>query len=139
MSSQDNGNAPPSGNTQPNGKANGNATVIRTGRGLTVGGTRLTIYSLIDHFKAGHSDELVREWYSLTPEQLADIHRYIDEHEEEVEAEYQEVLRLAERNRQYWEERNRERFEQLARQPLTPEQQAVRKKIEELRQRMDRT
>ncbi|MEX2172759.1 MAG: DUF433 domain-containing protein [Pirellulaceae bacterium] len=58
-----------------NGKLN--PTVVRTTRGLTVGGTRLTIYSLIDHFKAGHSDELVREWYRLTPDQLADIHRYI--------------------------------------------------------------
>jgi len=128
MSSESNGNV----------QSNGNATVVRTARGLTVGGTRLTIYSLIDHFKAGHSDELVREWYSLTPEQLADIHRYIDEHQEEVEAEYQEVLRLAERNRQYWEERNRERFEQLKNAPLTPEQAARRAKLDELRQRRGR-
>lgn len=120
-----------------NGKLN--QTVVRTTRGLTIGGTRLTIYSLIDHFKAGHSDELVRQWYRLSPEELADVHRYIDEHRDEVEAEYQEVLRRADENRRYWEERNRERFEQLARQPLTPEQQAVRKKIEELRQRTSRT
>jgi uncharacterized protein (DUF433 family) len=127
--------------TQPNSDVSldGNATVVRTSRGLTVGGTRLTIYSLIDHFKAGHSDELVREWYSLTPEQLADIHRYIDEHAEEVEAEYQEVLRSAEAERQYWEERNRERFEQIKNTPLTPEQAARRAKLEELRQRRSRS
>jgi len=118
--------------------SNGNATVVRTSRGLTVGGSRLTIYSLIDHFKAGHSDELVREWYNLTPEQLADIHRYIDEHAEEVEVEYQEVLRTAEATRKYWEERNRERFEQIKNAPLTPEQAARRAKLEELRQRRSR-
>ena len=118
---------------------NGNPTVVRTSRGLTVGGTRLTVYQLMDHFKAGHTDELVQEWYSLTPEQVADIHRYIAQHEQEVEAEYQAVLRSAEAERQYWEERNRERFEQLARQPLTPEQQAVRSKIEELRKRTSRS
>jgi uncharacterized protein (DUF433 family) len=129
MSTQSNGNAP----------SNGNHTVVRTSRGLTVGGTRLTIYSLIDHFKAGHSDELVREWYSLTPEQLADIHQYIDEHAEEVEAEYQEVLRLADENRRYWEERNKERFEQIKNTPLTPEQVARRAKLEELRQRRSRS
>jgi uncharacterized protein (DUF433 family) len=118
---------------------NGNPTVVRTSRGLTVGGTRLTLYQLMDHFKAGHTDELVQEWYSLTPEQVADIHRYIAEHENEVEAEYEAVLKSAEAERQYWQERNRERFEQIARQPLTPEQQAVRKKIEELRARAGRS
>jgi hypothetical protein len=41
--------------------SSGNATVVRAGRGLTVGGSRLTINSLVDHFKAGHSDELVRD------------------------------------------------------------------------------
>ena len=79
-----------------------------------------------------------RTGISLTPEQLADIHRYIDEHQDEVEAEYQEVLRLAEADRRYWEERNRERFEQIARQSLTPQQQAVRDRIDALRQRTSR-
>lgn len=118
---------------------NSNATVIRTSRGLTVGGTRLTIYSLIDHFKAGDSDELVREWYRLTPEQLADIHCYIDDHREEVEAEYQEVLRHAEEDRRYWEEKNRERFERIKNTPRTPQQQAIRDKIDELKQKSERT
>lgn len=117
---------------------NPNKTVVRTSRGLTVGGTRLTIYQLIDHFKAGHSDELVQEWYRLTPEQLADIHRYIDEHREEVEAEYQEVLRLAEENRRYWEERNRERFQEIDRQPKTAQQLAIQRKIAELRSKLNR-
>jgi uncharacterized protein (DUF433 family) len=117
---------------------NSNPTVVRTTRGLTVGGSRLTIYSLIDHFKAGDSDELVLEWYRLTPEQLADIHRYIDEHDDEVEAEYQEVLRRAEENRRYWEERNRELFERIKNTPPTPEVAAKRAKLEELRRRRKR-
>jgi uncharacterized protein (DUF433 family) len=120
-----------------NGTAN--PTVVRTGRGLTVGGTRLTIYSLIDHFKAGHSDELILEWYPVTREQLADVHRYIDEHRDEVEAEYQEVLRQADENRRYWEERNRERFERIKNTPPTPEQAARRAKLEELRRRRGRS
>ena len=120
-----------------NGKSN--PTVVRTSRGLTVGGTRLTIYSLIDHFKAGDPDELVLEWYRLTPEQLADVHRYVDEHREEVEAEYQEVLRYAEENRRYWEERNRPRMEEVERLPKSPQQQAIRAKIAELKQKLDRS
>jgi uncharacterized protein (DUF433 family) len=116
-----------------------NPTVVRTSRGLTVGGTRLTIYQLMDHFKAGHSDELVQDWYRLTPEQVADIHRYIDEHRHEVEAEYQEVLRNAEEDRRYWEERNRERFAEIERLPKTPQQQAIRNNIAELKQKLDRS
>jgi uncharacterized protein (DUF433 family) len=116
-----------------------NPTVVRTSRGLTVGGTRLTIYQLTDHFKEGDSDDLVQEWYRLSPQQLADIHGYIDEHREEVEAEYQEVLRNAEEDRRYWEERNRERFEEIERLPKTPEQQAIRAKIAELKERMKRS
>jgi uncharacterized protein (DUF433 family) len=119
--------------------ANPNPTVVRTSRGLTVGGTRLTIYQLMDHFKAGDSDELVRDWYRLTPGQVADIHRYIDEHHAEVEAEYQEVLRNAEEDRRYWEERNRERFAEIERLPKTPQQQAIRDKIAELKQALDRS
>ena len=53
-----------------------NPTVVRTSRGLTVEGSRLTIYLLMDHFKAGDSDDLVREWYRLTPEQLENIALY---------------------------------------------------------------
>jgi len=116
---------------------NSNSTVVRTSRGLTVGGSRLTIYSLIDHFKAGHADELVREWYRLTPQQLADVHRYIEEHAEEVEAEYQQVLRSADENRRYWEERNRPRLEEIERLPKTPQQQAIREKINELKRKLE--
>jgi uncharacterized protein (DUF433 family) len=119
--------------------SNANGTVVRTARGLTVGGSRLTIYSLMDHFKAGHSDELVREWYNLTPDQLADVHRYIDEHRDEVEVEYQEVLRNAAENRRYWEERNRERLAAIERLPKTPQQLAVRQRIEELKAKRDST
>lgn len=117
-----------------NGKSN--PTVVRTSRGLTVGGTRLTIYSLIDHFKAGDPDEVVLQSYPITAQQLADVHQYIDEHRDEVEAEYQQVLRSAEENRRYWEERNRERFEAIERLPKTPQQLAIRERIAELQAKL---
>ena len=91
----------------------------------------------MDHFKAGHPDDLVQDWYQLTPQQLTEIHRYIDEHRDEVEAEYQNVLRLADENRRYWEARNKERFEQIERLPKSPMQQAIRAKIEELKRKLD--
>lgn len=116
-----------------------NPTVVRTSRGLTVGGSRLTIYLLMDSIKAGHSDDFIVQSYPVTHEQLADIHRYIDDHREEVEAEYQEVIRKADEDRRYWEERNRARFEEIERLPKTPQQLAIRKKIEELRDKSARS
>ena len=116
---------------------NPNKTVVRTSRGLTVGGTRLTIYLLLDSIKAGHSDEMILQSYAITREQLGDVHRYLKEHREEVEAEYQEVLRLAQENRRYWEERNRERIKEIDRLPKTPQQIAVRLKIAELRSKLN--
>ena len=116
-----------------------NPTVIRTSRGLTVGGTRLTIYLILDSIKAGRSDEMILRSYPITREQLADVHRYIDEHRDEVEAEYQEVLCNAAEHRRYWEERNRDRFAEIQRMPKTPQQLAVRKRIDELRSEQQRS
>lgn len=48
-------------------------TVVRTGRGLTVEGTRLTLYSIWDCLTGGWTEEEVRDNYKLTEQQLADI------------------------------------------------------------------
>jgi hypothetical protein len=110
-------------------------SVVRTERGLTVGGTRLTLYLLEDHFRAGWPNELVQEWFRLTDQEIADVVGYIAAHRSEFDAEYEQVLRQAEATRNYWEERNRERFEQIKNAPLTPEQVAWRARLDELRQR----
>ena len=89
-------------------------TVIRTERGLSVSGTRLTLYHIMDYLKAGWHPELIRRWLDLTEQQMSDIMNYINMHQNEVEAEYQSVLNQAEEIRRYWEERNRERIEKIA-------------------------
>jgi hypothetical protein len=85
-----------------------NHTVVRTEQGLTVKGARLTLYYIMDSIKENNSLKNVRDIYELTDEEMLDILDYIHLHKEEVEKEYQEVLQSAERNRQYWEEHNRE-------------------------------
>jgi len=87
-----------------------NRTVTRTERGLTVKGTRLTLYSIMDEIKDNHSLKNIRDIYELTDEDMLDILDYIHLHRAEVEAEYQEVVRASEEARKYWEERNRDRF-----------------------------
>ena len=110
-------------------------SVVRTERGLTVSGTRLTLYLLEDHFKAGWPNELVQNWFRLSDQEIADVVGYIAAHRAAFEAEYQQVLAQADANRQYWEERNRERFERLKHEPPTPEQAARRAKLDALRRR----
>lgn len=85
-----------------------NRTVIQTERGLTVKGSRLTLYDVIGAMKKGESLKNIRDIFELTDEEMLDILDYIHLHQEEVEKEYQEVLESAEQNRKYWEERNRE-------------------------------
>jgi hypothetical protein len=55
---------------------------------------------------------------------------YIDAHRAEVEAGYQIVLQTAQENRQYWQERNRERLAQIAALPPKPGQEALRAKLQ---------
>jgi uncharacterized protein (DUF433 family) len=107
-----------------------NKTVVRTSRGLTVGGTRLTLYSIMDYIKAEWSTESIRDLYKLTDEQINDVMSYIEDNREEVEADYQEVLQYAEENRKYWDERNRERFERIKNQPPKNDFPELRAKIE---------
>ena len=85
-----------------------NRTVIQTERGLTVKGSRLTLYDILGAMKKGESLKNIRDIYELTDEEMLDVLDYIRIHQEEVEKEYQEVLESAERNRKYWEDRNRE-------------------------------
>lgn len=106
------------------------ATIVRTERGLTIAGTRLTLYQLMDHLHVEQSPQSLWKYYpQITDEQFNAALSYIDANRSEIEAEYQLVLKQAEENRQYWEERNREHFAQIASLPSKPEQEALRKKL----------
>jgi uncharacterized protein (DUF433 family) len=104
-------------------------TIVRTERGLSIAGTRITIYQLMDHLKAGHPTLLIKDLFRLSDEQMDGVLRYIAEHRNEVETEYQEVLKTAEQNRAYWEERNRERLLAISKQPPSPGKEALHAKL----------
>lgn len=111
-------------------------TVVRTGWGLTIAGTRITLYHIMDYVTAGWSPDRIQALYKFTDEQIADIMDYIETHRDEVEAEYAEVLRLAEEDRRYWEERNRERFAQIAAMPPRTDHPEARAKLRALKDRL---
>ena len=45
-------------------------TVTRTSRGLSIAGTRITLYSIMDYIKAGWPPKLIRDWLNLTDKQI---------------------------------------------------------------------
>ena len=104
-------------------------TVIRTERGLSIAGTRITLYDIMDYLTANWPPGLIRDWFKLTDQQMADVMDYIETHRAEVEAEYQLVLQQAEETRRYWEARNQERLAQIAAMPPKPEQEEIRARL----------
>ncbi|NEP57830.1 MAG: DUF433 domain-containing protein [Symploca sp. SIO2G7] len=103
--------------------------ITRTERGLTISGTRITLYQLMDYIHANYPRRLIRHQFYLTDEQFDVAMSYIDTHYEEVELEYQTVLQQAEEIRQYWEERNKERIAYIAKLPPKPEYQSAWQKL----------
>jgi uncharacterized protein (DUF433 family) len=111
-------------------------TVVRNERGLSIRGTRVTLYHIMDHVRAGRSAEEIHRWLPmLSRDQVADALAYIEAHRAEVTAEYEQVLQQAAENRRYWEERNRDRLAEVARMPPKPEYAAAWAKLQELKKR----
>jgi uncharacterized protein (DUF433 family) len=104
-------------------------TVIRTNRGLTIAGTRITLYSIMDYIKADWPPKLIKDLFDLTDQQIADVLAYIEANRAEVESEYQYVLQKAEENRRYWSEYNQEHLEKVAAMPHKPEQAEIWKRL----------
>ena len=104
--------------------------IVRTERGLSLAGTRITLYDIMDYLHADWPPRLIQHRLNLTEQQITDALAYINAHRDMVEAEYQLVLEHAEANRHYWEERNRERFEQIAKLPPKPGYEAVYAKLQ---------
>jgi uncharacterized protein (DUF433 family) len=104
-------------------------TVVRTPRGLSIGGTRITLYDIMDYVTAGWPAARIRRWFNFSQEQIDDIMAYIADHRDQVEAEYRLILENAAANRAYWEERNRERLAMVAQLPPPPGYEAVVAKL----------
>ncbi|XZN97902.1 MAG: DUF433 domain-containing protein [Microcoleus sp.] len=110
-------------------------TIIRTERGLTISGTRLTLYDVMDFLKAEYSPRLIRNRFNLTDDQINAALSYIEANRDRLETEYQQVLQTRAEIRSYWEERNRERFDRIAMMPHKPGQEALWAKLEEQKAR----
>ncbi|MCM0591683.1 MAG: DUF433 domain-containing protein [Gloeotrichia echinulata DVL01] len=110
--------------------SNGQSTIIRTERGLTIAGTRITLYDVMDYVTAQYPPKFIRGLFELTDNQINAALSYIEANRPEVEAEYELVLKEAEELRQYYEEKNRELIARIAAQPPKPGQEAIRAKLQ---------
>jgi len=110
-------------------------TIIRTERGLTISGTRITLYDVMDYVTAQYPPKFIRALFDLTEEQINAALFYIETNYSEVEAEYQLVLKQSEENRQYWEQRNREHFDRVAAIPPKPGREVLWAKLQEQKAR----
>lgn len=110
--------------------------IIRTERGLTISGTRITLYDVMDYLTEHYPPKFIRAMLDLTDEQVTAALAYIEANFADVEAEYHLVLKEAEELRQYYEEQNRERFEQIAAKSPKPETEAIRAKLQVERARL---
>lgn len=104
--------------------------IIRTERGLTIAGTRITIYDIMDYVTAQYPPKFIRGLFDLTEEQINAALTYIEANRADVESEYQMVLKEAEELRLYYEEKNRDLIARIAAQPPKPGEEAIRAKLQ---------
>lgn len=111
----------------PSGKP---ASIIRTERGLTISGTRITLYDVMDYVIDQYPPKFIRGLFNLTDEQINAALNYIQANRAEVEAEYQTVLKETEELRQYYEAQNRELIARLATKSPKPGMEAAWEKLQ---------
>ncbi|UBF26939.1 DUF433 domain-containing protein [Kovacikia minuta CCNUW1] len=110
--------------------SNGQPLIIRTEWGLTISGTRITLYDVMDYVAAQYPPKFIRSLFNLTDAQIEAALAYIQANRAEVEAEYQAVLQEAAELQKYYEEQNRELTAKIARMPPPPGQEAVWEKLQ---------
>ncbi|MEX2141081.1 MAG: DUF433 domain-containing protein [Pirellulales bacterium] len=107
---------------------------MRSDRGPTIAGTRISVYDIMDYLHEEWPPKLIRDWLGLTQVQIDSAMAYIRANKDQVEKEYQDLEKQSEEIRRYWEEYNRNR---PAPEPVpdTPRRAAFRAKLEEWKSR----
>jgi uncharacterized protein (DUF433 family) len=108
---------------------NKHSSIIRTERGLTISGTRITLYDVMDYVTAQYPPKFIQGLFELTEEQINTALAYIETNRTEVEAEYQQVLKEAEELQQYYKEKNRGLIARIVAQQPKPGTEAAWEKL----------
>ena len=103
--------------------------IIRTERGLTISGTRITLYDVMDYVTAKYPPKFIQGLFDLTEDQINAALDYIKTYHTEVKTEYQQVLQDAEDLRKYYEIQNRDRVSRSEARPPNPGTEAAWEKL----------
>ncbi len=71
------------------------SVIIDRGRGPEIAGTRITVYDVVDYLKEGWHPIAIAAFFRVSSREVEAAIRYIEEHAEEVYAEYQRILSRA--------------------------------------------
>ena len=67
--------------------------IVDRGRGPEIRGTRITVYDVVDYWKDGWRYDQIAGLFRLPPGEIQAAIAYIEEHEEEVMADYQVIVK----------------------------------------------
>ncbi|MBD2317958.1 DUF433 domain-containing protein [Phormidium tenue] len=113
-------------------QSNVKVAIILTERGLTISGTRITLYDVMDYVKAQYPAKFIQGLFELTDEQINAALSYIELNRDAVEAEYAQVVRETEELQIYYANQNRDRLISTAAKVKTGNE-AAWKKLEKMR------
>jgi len=113
-------------------QSNAKVTIIRTERGLTISGTRITLYDVMDYVKSQYPAKFIQGLFELTDEQINAALSYIEINRDAVETEYAQVVRETEELQVYYANQNRDRLIGTAAKVRTGNE-AAWKKLEKMR------
>lgn len=68
------------------------ATIINRGRGPEIAGTRITVYDVMDYLKHGWHRDRIAALFRLSSQDVQAAIDYIEQHRNEVEADYDRIL-----------------------------------------------
>ena len=71
------------------------SVIIDRGRGPEIAGTRITVYDIVDYLEEGWHPTAIAAFFRISSREVDASLRYIEEHEEEVRAEYHRILARA--------------------------------------------
>jgi uncharacterized protein (DUF433 family) len=111
-----------------------NSLIVETSRGPSIAGTRITVYSVMDYVKANRSKEYILQFLRVTPEQLDAALKYIEQHREEVERDYERILRRSAELRERYEKIFRERSPYPPDMPWEEKRELLIQKLEAKKQ-----
>lgn len=113
-------------------QSNTKVAIIRTERGLTISGTRITLYDVMDYVKAQYPAKFIQGLFEFTDEQINAALSYIEINRDVVEAEYAQVVQETEELQVYYANQNRDRLIRTAAK-VKAGNEAAWKKLEKLR------